>query len=131
MLTFPTLSSTTMDREVSGDTDDIGRTETSAHVQLFWVREHKKWRTRVLGGPPTSTCSQDVVTAVKVIETYPYDTAEFGSATTARGSGSGIGFNAGIDLAWMQTPQFGWGAGVRLHARQCGSQRKRRTERLN
>ena len=101
------------DRQVSGDVSDVTRTEMAAHLQLFWLREHRKWRTRVLGGLTYFDVTQDVVTAVNVTETYPYDTAEFRSATTARGSGSGVGFNAGVDVAWMQTPQFGWGAAVR------------------
>ena len=101
------------DREVSGEADDMGRTEFSAHAQLFWVREHRKWRTRVLGGLTYFDVEQDVVTAVHVIETYPYDTAEFGSVTSSRGSGSAFGFNVGLDVAWMQTPQFGWGGAVR------------------
>jgi hypothetical protein len=105
-----------MHRQVSGDTGDLERTEMGTHVQLFWVREHKKWRTRVLGGATYFNVHQDVVTDVNVTETYPYDTAEFGSATTARGSGSGLGFNVGVDLSWMQTPKFGWGAGARYTA---------------
>jgi hypothetical protein len=102
------------DREVSGDVPDVGRTEMAAHVQLFWMREHRKWRTRVLGGITYFNVEQDVVTAVNVNETYPYDTAEFRSGTTASASGTGLGFNAGVDVAWMQTPQFGWGAAVRF-----------------
>ena len=85
----------------------------ATHLQVFWVREHRKWRTRVLGGLTYFKVDQDVVTAVSVNETYPYDTAEFRSATTARGSGSGIGFNAGVDLAWMHRPQFGFGGAIR------------------
>ena len=101
------------DRHVEGEADDIGRTEIGAHVQVFWLREHRKWRTRVLGGLTYFNVEQDVVTSVTVIETYPYDVAEFEGVKTARGSGSGLGFNAGIDVAWMQTPQFGWGVAVR------------------
>ena len=101
------------DRHVEGEASDIGRSETAAHAQVFWLREHRKWRTRVLGGLTYFNVKQDVVTEVTVSETYPYDTAEFSGVRTSQGSGSGLGFNAGVDLAWMQTPQFGWGAALR------------------
>ena len=101
------------DRHVSGEAGDIGRSETSIHAQLFWVREHRKWRTRVRGGLTFFNVSQDVVTEVDVIETYPYDTAEFRGVTTEAADGSGLGFNVGVDVAWMYTPQFGVGGAVR------------------
>lgn len=101
------------DRHVSGEATGLGRTEMSTHVQVFWARGQRKWRTRVLGGLTYFNVRQDVVTQVNVTETYPYDTAEFRSVRTEEGSGSGIGFNAGVDVAWMQTPQFGWGGAVR------------------
>ena len=100
-------------RVVSGEAENLHRIETDVHVQLFWLREHRKWRTRVLGGLTHFTVKQDVVTSINVVETYPYDTAEFHSASRERASGSGIGFNVGVDVAWMFTRQFGWGGAVR------------------
>lgn len=102
------------DRLVSGEAGNISRSETALHAQFFYLREHKKWRTRVLGGLSYFTVQQDLVTAVNVTETYPYDVAEFRSVTTQRGSGSAPGFNAGIDLTRMFTPQVGFGGAVRL-----------------
>lgn len=101
------------DRHVAGDAGDIGREETAVHLQLFWVREHRKWRTRVLGGFTYFNVKQDLVTEVDVVETYPYDTAEFSGVTTERASGSGPGFNVGVDIAWMMTREFGFGGAVR------------------
>ena len=100
-------------RHVSGEVGDIERVETAAHVQLFWVREHRKWRTRVLGGVTFFTVDQDLVTRVQVDETYPYDTAEFRSADVEQASGSGTGFNIGVDVSWMMTRQFGFGGAAR------------------
>lgn len=102
------------DRLVSGEAGNIGRVETAAHLQLFWLREYRRWRTRVLGGVSYFNVRQDVITRINVLETYPYDTAEFRSATRERATGSGPGFNAAVDLGWMFTPQFGWGAAVRF-----------------
>jgi hypothetical protein len=100
-------------RLVSGQADNLHRIETDVHVQLFWVREHRKWRTRVLGGLTYFTVKQDIVTGINVVETYPYDTAEFHSASRERTSGSGAGFNVGVDVAHMLTPQFGLGGAAR------------------
>lgn len=101
-------------RHVEGDADDIERVETAVHAQLFWVRERGKWRARVLGGATYFSVDQDLVTRVYTIETYPFDTAEFHRVDTERGSGSGVGVNAGIDVAWMMTRQFGVGGGARF-----------------
>ena len=100
-------------RHVSGEVSDVERVETAAHVQLFWVREHRTWRTRVLGGVTFFTVDQDLVTRVAVNETYPYDTAEFRRADVERRSGSGTGFNIGVDVSWMMTRAFGFGGAAR------------------
>jgi hypothetical protein len=100
-------------RQVSGEVGDIERVETAAHVQLFWAREQGKWRTRVLGGVTFFSVDQDLVTRVHVNETYPYDTAEFRSADIEQSSGSGTGFNIGVDVSWMMTRAFGFGGAAR------------------
>jgi hypothetical protein len=100
-------------RLVSGAAESLHRIETDVHVQLFWLKEHREWRTRVLGGLTYFTVKQDVVTSINVLETYPYDTAEFRSASRQRLTGSGAGFNVGVDVSWMFTRQFGWGGAVR------------------
>ena len=100
-------------RQVSGTAENLHRMETDVHVQLFWQREHRKWRTRVLGGLTYFTVKQDVVTSINVLETYPFDTAEFGSASRKRVTGSGAGFNVGVDVSWMFTPRLGLGGAVR------------------
>ena len=101
-------------RHVEGEADDIERVETAVHAQLFWVREHRKWRTRVLGGVTYFSVDQDLVTRVHLLENYPFDTAEFHRVDTERASGTGIGFNIGVDLAWMMTRQFGFGGAARF-----------------
>ena len=101
-------------RQVSGEATGLERTESAVHAQFFWVREHRKWRTRVLGGVTYFSVDQDLVERVNVIETYPFDTAEFRNADTESSSGSGVGFNIGLDVSWMLTRQFGVGGGARF-----------------
>lgn len=102
------------DREVSGDAGDITRTETAAHVQLYYRRASGRWRLRVFAGPSYFTVEQEVVTGVTVGEEFPFDSATFRRATTKRGKGSAPGFNAGADVSWMFTPHVGAGALIRF-----------------
>jgi hypothetical protein len=58
--------------------------------------------------------AQQVVTGITVDEEYPFDTATFRSATTARARGSAPGFNAGVDLSRMLTRRLAANAMVRF-----------------
>ena len=102
------------DRQVSGDAMDITRTETAAHVQLYYVRDFGRWRVRLGAGPSYFNVSQEVVTGVTVDEEFPYDIATFRNATTGRGKDSAPGLNAGADVGWMLTRRFGASALVRF-----------------
>lgn len=102
------------DRPVTGDAGDLTRTETAAHAQLYYVRDFRRWRVRLVAGPSYFDVRQEVVTGVNVSEEYPYDIAAFRSATTKRGNGSAAGFNAGADIAWMFSRRLGAGALVRF-----------------
>jgi hypothetical protein len=100
-------------RHVEGVASSLNRTEMAAHAQLYYeLPMTGRWRARIFAGPSYFHVDQEVVSDVRAVETYPYDSAEFGSATTGRAKGSGVGFNAGADLAWMFTRRIG--AGVLL-----------------
>ena len=101
-------------RSVSGEADAISRTETAVHGQLYYdMRPRGRWRVRLFGGPSYFAVEQEVVTGVEADEVYPFDTAEFRRATTARAKGSAVGFNAGLDFARMFNRRVGAGALVR------------------
>jgi hypothetical protein len=102
------------DRQVSGDATDITRTETAAHVQLYYVRDFGRWRVRLGAGPSYFSVAQDVVTGVTVDEEFPYDIATFRNATTGRARDFAPGLNAGADIGWMFTRCFGASALVRF-----------------
>lgn len=101
-------------RAVSGEAGAISRTETAVHGQLYYdMRPRGPWRVRLFGGPSYFDVEQEVVTGVEADEVYPFDTAVFRRATTARAKGSAVGFNAGLDFARMFNPRVGAGALVR------------------
>jgi hypothetical protein len=101
-------------RSVSGEAGTISRTETAVHGQLYYdMRPRGRWRVRLFGGPSYFAVEQEVVTGVEADEVYPFDTAEFRRATTARAKGSAVGFNAGLDFARMFNRRVGAGGLVR------------------
>ena len=66
-----------------------------------------------MGGPTFFNLKQDFVSGVTVNETYPFDTATFGSATTKQLSKTAVGFNAGVDISRALTSQVAIGGLIR------------------
>jgi hypothetical protein len=95
------------DRQVSGDASDLTRTETAVHGQLTYERTIGRWRIRAGGGPSYFRLEQEVVTGVAVNEEYPYDTATFQNATTARAHETAPGFNVGAEIGRLFNRRFG------------------------
>jgi hypothetical protein len=83
-------------REVSGDTRSLSRTETAVHVQAmyFW---HPAGPLRLVlsGGPTFFSVEQELVTAVQLVEEYPYDTAQFSNVTADTIKESKVAFDRG------------------------------------
>jgi len=97
-------------RAVSGDASGLERTETAVHAQVLWlVPIGARWQLALSGGPSWFNAGQDLVQTVTITESYPFDTATFAGITSARRTGSGAGFNAGGDVAYMFTPTLGIG----------------------
>jgi len=68
---------------------------------------------KVMGGPTFFNVKQDFVSGVSITETYPFDTAAFGNATTKQVSDTAVGFNAGVDIARPLSSNIGIGALIR------------------
>ena len=101
-------------REIEGKASTL-RGETAVHLLLgAMLPITNRLRLIVTAGPSLVTLEHTLVTDVEFSETYPYDTAEFASATTRRESRRGTGFNAGADVMWMFSRQVGAGALVQL-----------------
>ena len=89
-------------RVVEGDARDISHNETAVHAQVYYeLQQRGPWRIRLLAGPSYFNVEQELVTEVSAIETFPFDTAEFGRATTTRVKGSAVGFTGAIDVSRM------------------------------
>jgi hypothetical protein len=101
-------------REVSGTASGLDNTELGYHVQLQFARPlTHRLRLVVSAGPTWFDVKRQLVTSVQVDESFPFDTAAFRSAPAAAAKGSGIGFNAGADIAWTFNRSAGVGAIVR------------------
>jgi hypothetical protein len=103
-------------RHVTGEAQGLTRTETAAHVDLYYLKTSGRWRLLLAAGPSYFNVEQETVTEVTVDEVYPYDTATFRGVTTRRGTGSAVGFNAAGDLGWMFSRSLGAGVLLRYQA---------------
>jgi hypothetical protein len=106
-------------RHVEGEAPGISRTETAAHLQLYYdLAPRGRWRTRLFAGPSYFNVEQELVTDVQAEEAFPFDTADFHRATSTLVRGSALGFNAAIDLSRMLSRRVG--AGVQLRYARAG-----------
>ncbi len=102
-------------RTITGDATSVTRTERAVHVQVMYLwKSSGALRLAISGGPSFFTVEQELVTDVTVSQSYPYDTATFGSATTTRVKASKAAFNVGADVMWMFTPNMGVGGIARF-----------------
>jgi hypothetical protein len=101
-------------REIEGTTTTT-RKETGAHLMVGWMMPlGDTLRLIVTAGPSIISVGQTLVTDVQFAETFPYDTAEFTSATTTNSTRSATGFNAGADVSWMFSRRIGAGGLVQV-----------------
>jgi hypothetical protein len=102
-------------RPVSGTASGITRDETAVHVQAAWlVPVSRRVHMVLFAGPSYFSVKQDVVTGVRVTETYPYDEAAFAGVSQERASESVIGFNVGADGMFLFTRHVGVGGAARF-----------------
>ncbi len=102
-------------RSVSGEAAGLKREELAINVQVRGVFPvGTKFQAMVFGGPSFFQVKQGVVNDFTYTDSYPYDAATFRAATTTDSSVSKIGFNAGGDLAFFFTRQFGLGATIQF-----------------
>jgi len=100
-------------RTVEGSVDSVAHKTRNVHVDLMYPLPVGGVDVKVMGGPTFFSLKQDFVSGVTVNETYPFDTATFGSATTKQLSKGAVGFNAGVDVSFPLSPQIAVGGLVR------------------
>ncbi len=102
-------------RSVNGEAAGLTREELAVDVQVRGVFPiGTRVQVMVFGGPSFFQVKQGVVTDFTYTDSYPYDEAQFGAATTTNASVSKTGFNAGGDLAFFFTRNVGLGATVQV-----------------
>ena len=102
-------------RSISGTAPNLSREETAVHLDVAYMAPlSRRLLLIAFGGASIFSVNQDVVTAIAIGETYPYDEATFTNATSTRASDSPVGFNVGADLAYQMWPSFGFGGTVRF-----------------
>jgi hypothetical protein len=102
-------------RAISGTEENIVRNETGVHVQLqYSISAGRRAAVVLSAGPSWISVEQELVTAIKFDESFPFDVATFSDAATTRAKASAAGFNVGADLRWMLTRRVGLGGLVRF-----------------
>lgn len=100
-------------REISGAAD-LTRSETAIHANLAYiVPAGERVLAIVSAGASYFRVEQDFVNDVQYSQEYPFDTAEFRGVDRDRESGSAVGFNATLDVAWRFSRSFSVGGLVR------------------
>lgn len=101
-------------RDVKGTASGLGRLETMAAFEASWlVALSRRFDMFVFGGPGYFNIQQDMATAIRFTESYPFDTATFTGVDSAKVSGSAVGVTAGADIAYLLTKSLGLGGQVR------------------
>ena len=98
------------DREFSGLVAGLRRQELGVHVQAqYLVPVTDSFTVTFFGGPTMISLQQDLVADVEFRQEYPFETASYERAIAGGQSGTGIGFNAGADLAYYFSDVAGVG----------------------
>lgn len=101
-------------RSVEGEASGLSRTQTAAHAHLYYeTAVTPKLRLRVSAGPSYFRLSHQLVDAIAVNDTYPFETAVFRRATLTAADGAGWGAHGTVDLSWMFTRRLGVGGLIR------------------
>jgi len=89
--------------------------ETTVNVlATYYIPLAPRFNVVVSAGPSWFSVEQKLVRSVTAIELYPFDTAQFGTADLQVFNTTAWGFNAGADISWMVTRNFGVGGLLRF-----------------
>lgn len=101
-------------RTIGGDTGGLERAEMNAHLDVMaFVPAGGRVSAAVFAGPTWFSVSQEVATTVSITESYPYDSAVFGTAATTKVKKTQVGYNAGVDVTVRLAKAVGVGALIR------------------
>jgi hypothetical protein len=101
-------------RTVTGEASGLSYTELAFHLDLEWRTRKGPIEITAFAGPTLARVDSDFVQSINVAEAYPYDTATYQSAVTAKLTSSwGMGLNAGASAAWVLIPNLDLGVEAR------------------
>jgi len=96
-------------RSIAGTTN-LSREETTTRLAVvFSSAANKKLQFSAFVGPAFFSVKQGLVDAVTYTDSYPYDTATFGQATTKQVSKTKTGVTAGADVSYFFAKRIGIG----------------------
>ena len=92
----------------------VNRVENDGHLQLTWlIPLSPRADLSIFAGPSLFYVRQDLVSALALRESFPYDTVGISGINTVRKSKATIGGNVGADVTVMVWRYFGVGASGR------------------
>jgi len=95
-------------RSITGSAPNLARQERAVHVHVRWFAPVPgPVQIAVFAGPSFFSVKQDLVTAVNVTQSFPFDTASFVSAETHRHAASVTGYHLGADAAFFFSRHIG------------------------
>lgn len=110
-MTAPHPLFTERSRRATASVAPLDHSELGVHIQAVWTTVvNDKIQIAVSGGPSIFKVSQDLVTSLSSAEVGPpFDEVAVGGVTTASLDATGVGVNAGVDVAWMFRRELGAG----------------------
>jgi hypothetical protein len=94
-------------RSVSGSETGLQYKENAVHVDAVYTKVIDKITVDVFGGPTFFFTNTEVLSAIDVASTYPFDEATVTGTTRRKIDDNPIGFNAGGSFTWKLTDVFG------------------------
>lgn len=100
-------------RSVAGTVDDMTQNALGLAIRVGWqIPMTHRFDLHVMGGPLWVRLDSPVVTAVRFVETLPFNTASFTGADTASGVGWGTGLTVGANVGWRWRRHLGFESGM-------------------
>lgn len=101
-------------RAASLERPGLRHQQVGVHVPLIYMLPvSERVHVAVSAGPSWFRLRHDTVTAVRLTEAAPYTAVEIAGITTTAEEGTGIGYNAALDVTYLLTRYFGVGLFVR------------------
>jgi hypothetical protein len=102
-------------RDIEGQSASLRHREQVIHFSaLYGIPIGSNLEVAVGGGPSIFIVNRTFVDSVAYNETYPFDTATFGSTTTREVKENQVGFHLGGDVSWYFNDSVGVGGMVRF-----------------